>query len=162
MFPILVTTIIYGKTKVQQLVKQNCFIANETGMCRLVLWEENIGTVKKGETYKFKKMLVRKFSGVNYLSKTEESAIEHADDIGEVSTDFVQHKSTTCTQKAVSVFNNTIAMIVGYADCESSATTMEKLLQTQQLTFFINSKGTISGVTQVEKATWRSSKKAVK
>ena len=154
---------VQSKTKPQQLVKQDCFIPNETGMCRLVLvlWEENIGTVKKGETYKFK-MLVRKFSGVNYLSKTEESAIEHADDIGEVSTDFVQHKSTTCTQKAVSVFNNTIAMIVGYADCESSATTMEKLLQTQQLTFFINSKGTISGVAQVEKATWRSSKKAVK
>ena len=217
---------VQSKTKLQQLVKQDCFIADETGMCRLVLWEENIGTVKKGETYKFKKMLVRKFNGVNYLSKTEESAIEHADDIGEVNTDFVQHEDTTCTQKAVvgeiisvlsceeylccsecnskiepkgacgtctrcctmvrlskcptsttarikierdgggyeivSVFNNTIATIVGYADCESSATTMERLLQTPQLTFFINSKGTISGVTQVEKPTWRSSKKAVK
>ena len=92
---------IQSKTKPQQLVKQDCFIADETGMCRLVLWEENIGTVKKGETYKFKKILVRKFSGVNYLSKTEESAIEHADDIGEVNTDFVQHEDTTCTQKAV-------------------------------------------------------------
>ena len=217
---------VQSKTKLQQLVKQDCFIADETGMCRLVLWEENIGTVKKGETYKFKKMLVRKFNGVNYLSKTEESAIEHADDIGEVNTDFVQHEDTTCTQKAVvgeiisvlsceeylccsecnskiepkgacgtctrcytmvrlskcptsttarikierdgggyeivSVFNNTIATSVGYADCESSATTMERLLQTPQLTFFINSKGTISGVTQVEKPTWRSSKKAVK
>ena len=60
----------------------------------------------------------------------------------------------------VSVFNNTIATIVGYAGCESSATTMEKLLQTPQPTFFINSKGTVSGVTQ--QATWRSSKKAVK
>ena len=64
--------------------------------------------------------------------------------------------------KIVSVFNNTIATIVGYANCESSATTLERLLQTPQLTFFINSKGTISGVTQVEKPTWRSSKKAVK
>ena len=65
--------------------------------------------------------------------------------------------------KLVSVFNSTIATIVGYADCESSATTMEKLLQTPRLTFSINSKGTVSGVTQqVEKATWRSSKKAVK
>ena len=61
----------------------------------------------------------------------------------------------------VSVFNNTIATIVGYADCESSATTMEKLLQTPQLTFFINSKGTISGVTQLSrKATRRGSKEA--
>ena len=63
----------------------------------------------------------------------------------------------------VSVFNNTICTIVGYADCESSATTMENLLQTPRLTFFINSKGTVSGVTQqVEKVTRRSSKKAVK
>ena len=70
-------------------------------MCRLVLWEENIGTVEEGQTYKFKKMLVRQFSGINYLSKTEESVIEHADDIGEVNCDFVQHEDTTCTQKAV-------------------------------------------------------------
>ena len=62
----------------------------------------------------------------------------------------------------VSAFNNTIATIVGYADCESSATTTEELLQTPRLTFFINSKGTVSGVTQVEKTTWRSSKEAVK
>ena len=217
---------IQCKSKAQQLAKQDCFIGDETGMCRLVLWEENIGTVVEGQTYKFKKMLVRQFSGINYLSKTEESVIEHADDIDEVNCDFVQHEDTTCTQKAVvgdiisvlsceeypccseccskmepkgacgtctrcgtmvrlskcptsttarikierdgggyeivSVFNNTIATIVGYADCESSATTMEKLLQTPRLTFFINSKGTVSGVTQVEKATWRSSKEAVK
>jgi len=46
------------------------------------------------------------------------------------------------------VFNNTIATIVGYADCESIATTMEELLQTPRLAIFINSKGTVSGVTQ--------------
>ena len=79
-------------------MKQDCFIADETGMCRLVLWEENIGTVKKGQTYK---MLVRQFSRVNYLSKTEGSVIWDADDIGEVNCDFVQHKDTTCTPKAV-------------------------------------------------------------
>ena len=63
----------------------------------------------------------------------------------------------------VSVFNITIATIVGYAYCGSSATIVEKSLQTPQLTFFINSKSTVSGVMQqVEKATWRSSKKAVK
>ena len=33
---------VQSKTKPQQLTKQDCFIANETGMCPLVLWEENI------------------------------------------------------------------------------------------------------------------------
>ena len=84
MFPILVTTIIYGKTKVQQLVKQNCFIANETGMCRLVLWEEPIGSIKKGQTYMYH--VQQDVGQTVQLSElpveTEESVIEDADDIG--------------------------------------------------------------------------------
>ena len=51
---------------------------------------------------------------MNYLSKTEESAIEHADDIGEVNTDFVQHEDTTCTQKAV------VGEIISLLSCEGT------------------------------------------
>ena len=60
----------------------------------------NIGAIKKGQMYKFMKMLERQFNGVNYLSKTDESLID-ANDIGEVNCDFVHHEYVIGTQIAV-------------------------------------------------------------
>ena len=60
----------------------------------------NIGTIKKGQMYKFMKMLGRQFNGVNYLSKTDESLID-ANNIGEVNCDFVHHEDVVGTHPAV-------------------------------------------------------------
>ena len=64
------------------LQKQNCVIADSTGSCTIILWEDML---VKGVSYKLSGMIVRVYQGEKYLSVPKDDfGVEILDDIGEV------------------------------------------------------------------------------
>ena len=66
-------------------------MANGTAACRAVVWEENIGKVKEGNSYHIMNVTVRLFGGSKYLSVAERSLIKVVDDIGYVIKESIFH-----------------------------------------------------------------------
>ena len=63
-------------------------VADSSGSIRLTIWEEMIGQVAEGLSYRFTGMMVRMFKGKKFLSMSKtESNIEVISDIGEVEVD---------------------------------------------------------------------------
>ena len=65
------------------LRKQDCVIGDSEGCGRVVLWEEDVGKLEEGKSYKLIGLTVRSFRGINYLSAGKDSHIENVTDIGE-------------------------------------------------------------------------------
>ena len=75
------------------LVKQEYLIADSTGTTKIVTWEDNVGILLTGESYKLSGLMVRAFKGRKYLSIPKDEF--KIDDIGLVddgSTEFDKKK----------------------------------------------------------------------
>ena len=65
--------------------KQDVLVADHSGTCKVVLWENNIGILKQDECYKLQNFVVRKYAAIKFLSMGKESStIIPIADIGEV------------------------------------------------------------------------------
>ena len=68
--------------------KQDLVIGDSSGSTRLTVWEEVIGKVAEGKSYRFTGMMVREFKGKKFLSTSKsDSKVEEIADIGEVEVD---------------------------------------------------------------------------
>lgn len=63
------------------LNKQDCIIADSTGTAKIVLWENKIGLLKLGVSYKLMKLALSSFRDLNNLTLQEDTMIEEIDDI---------------------------------------------------------------------------------
>ena len=75
-----VITAKHGK----QLTKQDVTIADQTESSRIVLWEEDVGSLEVNKSYYFKNVGVRQYPDQNFLSMGPASSSKAIDDIGEV------------------------------------------------------------------------------
>ena len=67
------------------LIKQDYWIADASACCKIVTWEDNVGLLVVGESYKLSGLVVRTFNGKKYLSvQTEGFVATKIDDIGVV------------------------------------------------------------------------------
>ena len=68
------------------LQKQEYIIADPTGTSMITTWEDNIGILQEGSSYKLSGLLVRTFSNKKYLSIPKDNSFKMTsiDDIGEV------------------------------------------------------------------------------
>ena len=65
--------------------KQDVVIGDSSGSTKLTLWEEEIGKVVEGKSYRFTAMMVREFKGKKFLSTSKvDSIISEIEDIGEI------------------------------------------------------------------------------
>lgn len=67
----------------KELQKQDCIVADSSGNCRVVLWEQGVGKIEEKRSYKLVAVKVRSYKGANYLSLTSESEITAVEDIGD-------------------------------------------------------------------------------
>ena len=65
------------------LKKQDCVVGDCDGCGRVVLWEEDVGNMEEGRSYKLKGVTVRSYRGADYLSVGKECEIMSVEDIGE-------------------------------------------------------------------------------
>ena len=75
------------------LQKQNCVVADSTGSCTIILWEDNIDLLVKGVCYKLSGMIVRNYQGKKYLSVPRDNfCLEIIEDIGEVEEEEIEEE----------------------------------------------------------------------
>lgn len=68
--------------------KQDIKISDECGSGRLTVWQDEIGKMDVGKSYRLSDVMVREFRGQKFLSTLKEkSEIEEIDDIGEIASD---------------------------------------------------------------------------
>ena len=72
------------KSKERVLVKREIEISDESQACRLVLWEELVGSVEEGKSYRICNVCVKAYGGMKYFSSTDTSTVDEITDIGEV------------------------------------------------------------------------------
>ena len=75
-----VITTKHGK----QLTKQDVTIVDQTESSRIVLWEEDVGSLEVDKSYYFKNIGVRQYANQKFLSMAPASSKNAIDDIGEV------------------------------------------------------------------------------
>ena len=67
------------------LSKQDYIVGDSTGTAALTLWEDNIGQIDVGMSYRLSGVIVRSFNGKNYLSVPKDNCeISIIDDIENV------------------------------------------------------------------------------
>ena len=72
---------VMSSKKNKLLNKQDCIIADNTGTAKIVLWENKIGLLKLGMSYKLMKLAVSSFCDLNNLTLQEDTKIEEINDI---------------------------------------------------------------------------------
>ena len=68
----------------RSLCKQDCVIADDSCTARVVLWQKNVGKLREDYCYDFKKLTVRVYDGLKFLSVSDNSDMKEVDDIGDV------------------------------------------------------------------------------
>ena len=68
----------------KELKKQNVVLGDETGSCRMVLWEDDVGSLEVGKTYDLVDVTVRKYGMTKYLSYSVRSSKKLGDNIADV------------------------------------------------------------------------------
>ena len=63
------------------LHKQECVIGDDSGTCRIVLWEQDIGRLSLHNTYHMENLTTRMFDGKKYVSVSANTTIAQVDDI---------------------------------------------------------------------------------
>ena len=66
------------------LKKQDVIIGDESGSCRLVLWEGDVRSVEEGKTYRFNGLTVKQYDFHKYLSLGANGSKTECEDLGEV------------------------------------------------------------------------------
>ena len=67
-----------------ELHKQECVVADVSGCCRVVLWNDDIGKLLEEKSYKLSYVSVKQWDDIKYLSVSGGSEIVCVDDIGDV------------------------------------------------------------------------------
>ena len=68
----------------KELSKQDCVVGDSSACGRVVLWEQDVGRLEEGESYKLTSVSVRSYRGVSFLSVGGDCTIEGVSDIGEI------------------------------------------------------------------------------
>ena len=98
------------------LTKQECIIGDESATIRIVLWQSNVGRLKKDGSYRIVNVTVRVYQGVKYLSVSESSAIEEIDDIGDVA-DIESNEELTTAAKVIKGYIHAVVSCNHYPSC---------------------------------------------
>jgi len=73
---------------VKRSADQKC-VGDETGSCRLVLWEGNVDSLQAGKSYRLADVKVKKWGMMKYLGFTSDSTKEVADDVKDVKEEMI-------------------------------------------------------------------------
>ena len=57
------------------MAKQDISMSGKSGNVKFILWEKDIGKIKKGMSYKLTNVIVREFNNIKYLSMPKDGAM---------------------------------------------------------------------------------------
>jgi len=109
---------IVKKSDGKELKKQDVMIGDETGMCRLVLWEEDVQGLEEGKSYCFTDLGVRTHGGIIDLSFTTKSAKVAVENLQEVNKEFVQREDSDGIGQSVAGEISVVISSAEYLSCK--------------------------------------------
>ena len=95
-----------------KLQKQDCILADSSMRVPLKIWEEDVGKVCEGKSYRFIKVKMRQYQGERFLTTTEDSSFKEISDVGEVTLEITlpnTHREIRGRIAAVTVVSKYIA-----------------------------------------------------
>ena len=102
----------------KELKKQDVMVGDETGMCRLVLWEGDVQSLEEGKSYRLTDVGVRSYGGRKYLCYTAKSAMEVVEDVGEVSEEVVEGEESEDSGRSVTGEISAVISTAEYRCCK--------------------------------------------
>ena len=102
----------------KELKKQDVMIGDETGTCRLVLWEDDVESLEEGKSYKFGSIGVRSYGGIKYLSFTVKSSKEGVEDLEEVNEELIEGEDSDDKGRSISGEISAIISSTEYLSCQ--------------------------------------------
>ena len=107
----LLVVTAFDPTRVKDLTKQEYIIADATASSKIICWEENVGLIEEGHSYKLSGLNVRTFRNEKYLSVGKDGfSITEIDNIGEVS-------EVDCTTETKYKLHDTVIQGVKSLEC---------------------------------------------
>ena len=75
-------------------------MGDASGTIHVAVWEEEIGKMEEGQSYKLNAVVVREYQGKRFLSSSKnKSKIEALDDVGEVEEEETEESCSTCIRE---------------------------------------------------------------
>lgn len=102
----------------KELSKQEVTIGDETGVCRMVLWEGDVDSIEEGKSYRFEDVGVRKFGGNKYLSYARTSSKEEVAELEEVNEDEVVGEESEDWGHVVTAEISSVISTAEYLSCK--------------------------------------------
>lgn len=102
----------------KKLSKQDVVIGDETGSCKMVLWENDVGSFEAGKTYDVLDVTVRKYGASKYLSFSAQSAKKLGADITDVNDEDISGQDSEEGGRGVTGEISTVISTTEYACCK--------------------------------------------
>ena len=99
------------------LLKQDFMFADGTGVCRGVVWQQQVDMLREEHSYKLLNVTIRSFNGGKYISLGERSEIQEIEDVG-----YVVDESVFNETGQLKVFNAEIVAVINsetYISCKN-------------------------------------------
>ena len=102
----------------KELRKQDVMIADETGSCRLALWEDDVNSLDEGKSYCLVDMEVRRYGAMKYLSFTVKCSKELIVDLEKVNEEDVTAEESEDSGHVVSGEISAVISTSEYLSCK--------------------------------------------
>ena len=103
----------------KELKKQEVMVGDETGTCRLVLWEGDVESLEEGKSYRLIDVGVRSYDGTKYLCYTTNSTKEETvKDLEEVNEEFVGGEDSEDMGRSMSGEVSAVTSTAEYFSCK--------------------------------------------
>lgn len=103
----------------KELKKQEVMVGDETGTCRLVLWEGDVESLEEGKSYRLIDVGVRSYDGTKYLCYTAKSTKEETvKDLEEVNEEFVGGEDSEDMGRSMSGEISAVISTAEYFSCK--------------------------------------------
>ena len=102
----------------KELRKQDVVIGDETGSCRLVLWEDDVSSLEEGKSYRLVDMGVRMYDATKYLSFTAKNSKEMIEDLENVNEEDIADEESESSGRVVKGEISAVMSTFEYPSCK--------------------------------------------
>lgn len=102
----------------KELRKQDVVIGDETGSCRLGLWEDDVSSLEEGKLYRLVDMGVHRYGATKYLSFTAKSSKEMIADLENVNEEHIAGEESEDSRHVVKGEVSAVLSTSEYPSCK--------------------------------------------
>ena len=107
--------VVIRKSDGKEFQKQDVVIGDKTGSCRLVLWEEDVGSLEEGKSYNLLDVVVRMYGTAKYLSYSSRCSKTLVEDMKDINDEDISGEDHEESGRVLKGEISTVISIAEYA-----------------------------------------------